>query len=304
MGTVTSMHTMDVSNAVCVITGSAQGLGKAFAIRLLCAGARVCLSDLKQNTGEKTLAELKEQFGEGKVCFVACNVTVEEEFRNLFNKAEEFFKVSCVDILVNNAGINTNWGWKKCMEVNIMAVMTGTEIAMERMRKSPKKGQIINVASMAGFGPGEKEGMVGYTVSKTGVIALTRTMAQDIARHGVVTKCICPSWADTEIVSSVTPNPGMQKSIEQFGMMTTQHVAEGFYRLVTQCSNGSAIAVMEGVPFILVPDYNVFPMIMSMVMMAEVMDKIFGPQVVTRNHQIVAFSVFFLLIAALIAWLF
>merc|ERR1712123_42244 len=287
------MGSMDtVSSAVCVITGSAQGLGKAFAIRLLCAGARVCLSDLKQDTGEKTLAELKEQFGEGKVCFVACNVTVEEEFRNLFNKTEEFFKVACVDILVNNAGINTNWGWRKCMEVNIMAVMMGTEIAMERMRKSPKKGQIINVASMAGFGPGVNEGMVGYTVSKTGVIALTRTMAQDIARHGVVTKCICPSWADTEIVSSVTPNPGMQKSIEQFGMMTPQHVAEGFYRLVTQCSNGSSMAVMEGVPFILVPDYNVFPM----VMMAKVMNKIFGPEVVTRNHQIVAFSVFFLLI--------
>merc|ERR1711892_265768 len=170
MGTVTSMDTMDVSNAVCVITGSAQGLGKAFAIRLLCAGARVCLSDLKQDTGEETLAELKEQFGEEKVCFVACNVTVEEEFRNLFNKAEEFFKVSCVDILVNNAGINTNWGWRKCMEVNIMAVMMGTEIAMERMRKSPKKGQIINVASMAGFGPGVNEEMVGYTVSTMAVM--------------------------------------------------------------------------------------------------------------------------------------
>ena len=126
---------MSVSNSVCVITGSAQGLGKAFAVRLLTAGAKVCLSDLKQETGEKTLAELRERFGEDKVCFVACNVTVEQDFKNLFDKAEEFFKVSCVDILVNNAGINTNWGWKKCMEVNIMAVMTGTEIAMERMRK-------------------------------------------------------------------------------------------------------------------------------------------------------------------------
>merc|ERR1711892_946234 len=295
---------MDVSNKVCVITGSAQGLGKAFAVRLLNAGAKVCISDLKQETGEKTLAELKERFGDEKVCFVACNVTNEEQFKNLFNKAEEFFKVSCVDILVNNAGINTNFGWKKCMVVNIMAVMMGTEIALASMRKSPNKGQIITVASMAGLTPGLGEEMVGYTVSKTGVIAMTRTMAKDIARHGVVTKCICPSWADTEIVSSVTPNPGMQKSIEQFGMMTPQNVAEGFYRLVTQCSNGSAMAVMEGVPFILVPDYNVFPMIMSMVMMAKVMDKIFGPQVVTRNHQIVAFSVFFLLIAALIAWLF
>ena len=252
---------MDVSNAVCIITGSAQGLGKAFAIRLLTEGARVCISDLKQETGEKTLAELKERFGEEKVCFVACNVTVEQEFRNLFDKAEEFFKVSCVDILVNNAGINTNWGWRKCMEVNIMAVMMGTEIAMERMRNSPNKGQIINVASMAGLSPGLGEEMVGYTVSKTGVIALTRTMAKDIARHGVVTKCICPSWTDTEIVSSVLPEfkDQVDKMVEQVkGKMTPEHVAEGFYRLVTQWENRSAMAVLKVVPYILVHDYSIF----------------------------------------------
>merc|ERR1711970_1048975 len=77
---------MSVSNTVCVITGSAQGLGKAFAVRLLTAGAKVCLSDLQQQTGEKTLAELRERFGEDKVCFVACNVTVEQDFRNLLTR--------------------------------------------------------------------------------------------------------------------------------------------------------------------------------------------------------------------------
>ena len=54
--------------------------------------------------------------------------------KNLLEKAEEYFKVGCIDILVNNAGINTNLGWRKCMEVNIIAVMTGTEIAMEKMK--------------------------------------------------------------------------------------------------------------------------------------------------------------------------
>ena len=115
-------------------------MGKAFAVRLLTAGARVCISDLKQENGEKALAELKERFGEGKLCFVACDVTSEEQFKNPFNRAEEFFKVACIDILENNAGINTNFGWKKCMEVNIMSVMMGTELAMERMKKSPNKG--------------------------------------------------------------------------------------------------------------------------------------------------------------------
>merc|ERR1712002_503447 len=210
---------MDVMDKVCVITGSAQGLGRAFAVRLLEAGAKVCISDLKEETGDKTVCELKEQLGSEKVCFVACDVTKEDAFTNLFVKAEEFFKVTCVDILVNNAGINTNYGWRKCMEVNIMAVMMGTEIAMQRMKRCGKKGQIINVASMAGFAPGLGEEMVGYTVSKTGVVALTRTMAKDIGRHGVVTKCICPAGADTEIVSSVTEDfkVALEKHVKDMG---------------------------------------------------------------------------------------
>ena len=92
--------------------------------------------------------------------------------------------MSCVDLLVNNAGINTNHGWRPCMEVNIMSVMLGTEIALERMRKFNKAGQIINTASMAGLGPGLSEKMLAYTVSKHGVVALTRTMgATTKVRH-------------------------------------------------------------------------------------------------------------------------
>ena len=53
----------------------------------------------------------------------------------LFNSCESYFGVPCVDLLVNNAGINSNLGWRKCMDVNIIGVMNGTEIALERMRK-------------------------------------------------------------------------------------------------------------------------------------------------------------------------
>ena len=297
---------MSVKDKVCIVTGSAQGLGKAFAIKLLEAGAKVCISDLKEEDGKKTTLELKERFGDDKVCFVACDVTKDEQFKELFNKSEEYFKVSCVDLLVNNAGINTNAGWRKCMEVNILAVMTGTEIAMERMRKCGNKGQIINVASMAGLTPGLGEEMVGYTVSKTGVVALTRTMAKDISRHGVVTKCICPSWTDTEIVSSVRSDfkAEVEKSVQQMhGKMTPEHVAEGFFRLVTECPNGSAMAVLKGVPYMLVPDYNVFPMIISMAAMARLLGMMFGPSVVTRNHQIILFACIGLLIFILLAWI-
>ena len=139
---------MDVRDKVAIITGSAQGLGRAFAVRLLEAGVRVCLSDVNTDKGEKTLKELEERFGKKKVCFVPCDVTLEEEFKILFDKAEEHFEVGCVDILANNAGINCNFGWRKCMNINIMGVMIGTEIAMERMKKSGKPCQIINTASI------------------------------------------------------------------------------------------------------------------------------------------------------------
>ena len=64
------------------------------------------------------------------------------------------------------------------MEVNIIAVMLGTELAMQRMRKAGKAGQIINTASMAGVAAGLNEEMTPYTVSKHGVVALTRQAGQ------------------------------------------------------------------------------------------------------------------------------
>ena len=139
---------MDLYNKVAIITGSAQGLGKAFAIRLLDAGARVCLSDVNRNKGEATLKELQEKYGKERISFVSCDVTNEEEIRNLFDKAEWYFSVDCVDIFANNAGINCNAGWRKCMTVNIISVMNGAEIAMERMKRSSKTCQIINTSSL------------------------------------------------------------------------------------------------------------------------------------------------------------
>ena len=139
---------MELCDKVAVITGSARGIGRAIAVQLLDTGARVCLSNVDKVKGENTLNELQERFGKLKVCYFPCDVTKEEEVKNLFDKTENYFKVDCVDILVNNAGVNVNLGWRKCMNINIMAVLNGTMIAAERMKGADKPCQIINTASI------------------------------------------------------------------------------------------------------------------------------------------------------------
>ena len=137
----------------------------------------------------------------------------------LFDSCESYFGVPCVDLLVNNAGINANLGWRKCMEVNIIGVMNGTEIALERMKKQPKKGTIVNIASMAGIGngeaplpqvsclllkcyPGFSEESVSYFVSKHGVVTLTRTLNASFQESGMFSghsfelSDFLPSWQE------------------------------------------------------------------------------------------------------------
>jgi len=285
---------MDVRDKVAIITGSAQGLGRAFAVRLLEAGVRVCLSDVNTDKGEKTLKELEGRFKKKNVCFVPCDVTLEEEFKILFDKAEEYFQVGCVDILTNNAGVNCNFGWRKCMNINIMGVMTGTEIAMERMKKSGKPCQIINTASIAGLvtDTGESDWLVSYMVSKHGVVALTRSLAS--CSYNIQHKAICPSFADTEIVSSGLENEdeigrtkGLQTIKDLGGLMTPEFVAEGFFQLLTEGDNGAVMVAFKDAPYIMMPDYSKF-LFFAMVALSKLLSKTLAPRLVTGKHLLVS----------------
>ena len=97
------------------------------------------------------MSEMTDRFGNDRVCFVKCDVTKEEEVRGLFDKAEEYFDVNCVDILVNNAGVHVNLGWRNCMDINLMALLSVTMIAIERMNKAGKPCQIINNSSLGWY---------------------------------------------------------------------------------------------------------------------------------------------------------
>jgi NAD(P)-dependent dehydrogenase (short-subunit alcohol dehydrogenase family) len=97
----------DVKGGRAIITGGAQGFGKEFARRLLQEGCKVCISDVDVSTGKDTKSEFQKQFGlaEDGVCFVLCDVSVKEDWNELWDSAEKFLG-GPIDILANNAGIH------------------------------------------------------------------------------------------------------------------------------------------------------------------------------------------------------
>merc|ERR1712080_86015 len=214
--------------------------------------------------------------------------------------------MGCLDLVVNNAGINTNFGWRKCMEVNIMGVMAATEIAWSRMKKAANGGTIVNIGSMAGILTGWAEDAAGYFVSKHGVVTLTRTLHSEFNRTGVSVKCLCPSWADTEIVSGVKDEykSTIQAVVARSGgIMTTEHVAEAFFKLVTECSSGDCLAVLKGVPFFLLPDTSL-SLVKVLALTAKVVGQARGMDLVKGKDLAMGLAVVVFLFMMIICWIF
>jgi len=249
---------MKLNGKACIVTGSAQGLGKEFSRRLLLAGGRVIISDLQEEVGNNTVKEFRKEFGEDRAHFVRCDVTNNEDLDNLIEASNKVFGAP-VDIFVNNAGINLNKGWEMCMKVNIMAVMTATEKALAAMQN--REGcKIINIASVAGLATGLGASAMSYHVSKHGVVSMSRTMATAKKNHGVDFLCLCPSWADTDIINksqnrNETEKKRFDKVLKTMGVLEVDKVGDGFAKLL-ESKNGTVIACMYNTPPFEVADHG------------------------------------------------
>merc|ERR1712179_50607 len=199
-------------------------------------------------------------------------------------------------------------GWRKCMDIDIMSVMAGTYLAMERMdkQKGGRGGLIVNTASVAGIGFGNKEKELAdansYFVAKHGVVALTRSLSNpDLeAATGVKLKCICPAFADTNIIRDgmTEPEEIRGKIIKKLGgLMTPEYVAEGFHRLIVDCGSGSALMVIKDVPYFTYPDLSV-PLVIILGIGAKVFGML-GIRVFHWQHQAV-YTLLLLLLAHLV----
>jgi NAD(P)-dependent dehydrogenase (short-subunit alcohol dehydrogenase family) len=187
---------------VAVVTGGAQGLGKAMARRLAEAGAAVLIGDLKLAQAEAAAKELADRYGV-PVHAAALDVTDSASVAALADRAVAEF--GGLDIWVNNAGLYPNVSifemadddFDRVMAVNIRGAFAGAREAARHMIAAGKGGVIVNVVSTAGFS-GVAPGVAAYVASKHGVRGLTRQMALELAPHDIRVLGVAPTFCATE----------------------------------------------------------------------------------------------------------
>ena len=245
----------------------------------------------------KTVEAMQATYGKDRVHFTICDVTKDDNLEAMFTASEDFFKAP-IDILVNNAGVNNNLGWKLCMKVNIIAMMSATQMALERM-KNRQDCKIVNIASMSGIIPGIGEG--SYAVSKHGAVTLSRTLAANKHEHGVDILCLCPSGANTDIVNKIDAEnkPIMEKMIKKMGgLMEPERVGEGFKALMSS-KNGTVLSIIANVPLIELPDLG-FTRVMLTGGVGQLISKFINVKILDTRHILAAMLVFKIIIQVML----
>jgi len=188
-----------------IVTGAANGMGRATAIRLASEGARVCLADVDEAGNAQTLAQITGAGGDAFACH--CDVTDETSVSAMTGRAE--LAHGPLRILFNNAGIEGHDGnvdslslenWERIQAVNTRGVFLVAKHAVQGMLRGGG-GVITCTASVGGLigGPG----MHSYSTSKGAVISLTRTLAVTYARQGIRANAICPGLVMTPMVDRI-----------------------------------------------------------------------------------------------------
>jgi len=204
-----------------IVTGGAKGIGKAIALRLCEAGAKVLIADMDEAALEATVDEIKASgmTAEG----VHADISNPEDITNMMNACKEKFQ--SLDILVNNAGIYPNKkisdmtyeDFDKVLSVNLKSVFLTTKIGSEIM-KIQGGGKIINITSIDALHP-SMTGLAHYDASKHGMWGFTKNSALELADHKIWVNAIAPGGILTPGVTASAPsNPDPNMMAEQTKM--------------------------------------------------------------------------------------
>ena len=199
------MNQIDLAGRVAVVTGGAQGIGRAIVERFMASGAAIAIWDRDAKLSAETATELKAR---GRIETFAADVTALDAVERARDATLAAF--DRIDILVNNAGISgpnvRTWeyppqAWDEVLAVNLTGTFNCCRAVVAHMI-ARNYGRIVNVASIAG-----KEGnpnAPAYSASKAGVIALTKSLGKELASHDIAVNCVTPAAARTAIFDQMS----------------------------------------------------------------------------------------------------
>ncbi|MCA0042637.1 SDR family NAD(P)-dependent oxidoreductase [Celeribacter litoreus] len=208
---------MDFKDKVVLITGAAGGIGIAAARKFAKEGAKLALVDLKLDALQKAASDLPDAL------LLSADVSKEDQVKAYVDATVE--KFGRIDVFVNNAGINGSFkpiteqtveNYEAVLNINVVGVFLGLKHVLTQM-KAQGSGAVVNTASNGGLlgAPG----MSAYVASKHAVIGINKSVALEVADHGIRVNAVCPSGVDTQMMRSIETNAAKgheEKARKQF----------------------------------------------------------------------------------------
>lgn len=209
------MDEFSLEGQVALITGASRGIGRAIALRMAGAGARVVVSSRKLENAEETAEAIRAAGGE--VLAVQAHVGYMDQVEALVARTMETF--GRIDIVVNNAATNPHFGpllsadeghWDKILDTNVKGAFRVCKATVPHMQ-AQGGGKIINIASVAGLRPSPAMGI--YSISKAALIAMTQLLAVELAPQNIRVNAIAPGVIKTRFSQVMWQTPQIAEPI-------------------------------------------------------------------------------------------
>jgi 3-oxoacyl-[acyl-carrier protein] reductase len=244
---------LELTGKVALVTGAAQGIGKAIALLLARNGADLVVSDINLDKAEETTKEI-QALGRKALAVKVDVANLEDVERMVQTVMQQFHQI---DILVNNAGIArdklilrmTEEDWDAVLDVNLKGTFNCTKAVIRHMLKQ-KSGRIVNIASVVGeMG---NAGQANYSASKAGVIGFTKTIAREFAQRGINVNAIAPGYIETPMTDALPEKvkEELKRMIPMERLGRPEEIAEAVLFLVSASSNyitGQVLNVNGGI---------------------------------------------------------
>ncbi|MGR6468722.1 3-hydroxybutyrate dehydrogenase [Rhizobium sp. PAMB 3182] len=201
-----------------VVTGSTSGIGFGIAKGFAGKGANIVMNGFGKPEDIEAKKKELEDAGSGKVLYHAADMTKPEEIADMIATAEKTF--GGIDVLVNNAGIQhvapveefPIEKWNMIIAINLSSSFHTIRAAVPGMKKKGK-GRIINIASAHGLVASPFKS--AYVAAKHGILGLTKTVALELAEHGVTVNAICPGYVLTPLVEAQIPDTAKARNMTE-----------------------------------------------------------------------------------------